>query len=94
MFNPDTATSDIGFMYCKHELEPNNRQTRYYFPNGFGASVVCHENSYGGEEGRYEMALLKGDELHYNEALQWCDVRGCLTLSQVFAYLLEISKFN
>ena len=51
MFNPDTATSDIGFMYCKHELEPNNRQTRYYFPNGFGASVVCHENSYGGEEG-------------------------------------------
>ena len=93
MFNPDTATNDIGFMYCKHELEPNNRKTRYYFQNGFGASVACNEASYGGKDGFFEMALLKGDELHYIEDSKWFDVRGYLTLSEVFANLKEIAEF-
>ena len=93
MFNPTTAIDDFGFMYCKHELEPNNRKTRYYFKNGFGASVVCHENSYGGNDGLFEMALLKGDTIHYIEDSQWFDVRGYLTLSEVFAHLKEIAEF-
>jgi len=93
MFNLSNASDDFGFMYCKHELEPDNRKTRYYFQNGYGASVACNEASYGGNDGLYEMALLKGDEIHYIEESKWCDVRGYLTLSEVFANLKEIAEF-
>ena len=35
----------------------------YKFDNGFGASVVQHSGSYGGNQGLYEIAVLdsKGD---------------------------------
>lgn len=34
-------------------------QDVYQFPNGYGASVVRHEFSYGGPEGKYELAVLR-----------------------------------
>jgi len=36
------------------------------FPNGYGASVVCHDHSYGGKDGLYELAVMKGDEICYD----------------------------
>jgi|TARA_R110000751_G_scaffold260046_1_gene359366 hypothetical protein len=32
---------------------------KYRFPNDYGASVVQNAHSYGGEEGFYEIAVLK-----------------------------------
>ena len=45
----------------KRVIRPNDEVVRYYCDNGYGLSVACHEHSYGGKEGLYEIALLKGD---------------------------------
>ena len=47
----------------KRVIRPNNEVVRYYCDNGYGLSVACHEHSYGGKEGLYEIALLKDDKI-------------------------------
>ena len=51
----------------KREIRPNNEVVRYYCDNGYGLSVACHEHSYGGNEGLYEIALLKDDKIVYDD---------------------------
>ena len=67
------------------------------FDNGYGASVACHTGSYGGDEGLFEMALTddEGDIITSpNDPSSSCqDVKGYLTLSEVEAYLTEISEY-
>ena len=80
MYDPNDLkelTSEI--MYTERVIRKPNKVVRYYFENGYGASVACHEGSYGGPDGLYEMALLKGDNLHYEESGIWSDVIGYLT---------------
>ena len=48
------------------------------FENGYGASVVRHEYSYGGKDGLYELAVLNSDgELTYDTPIT-SDVIGYL----------------
>jgi len=67
------------------------------FDNGYGASVACHTASYGGDEGLFEMALTddEGDVITSpnDPSSSWQDVKGYLTLSEVEAYLTEISEY-
>ena len=65
----------------KRVIRPNDEVVRYYCDNGYGLSVACHEHSYGGKEGLYEIALLKGDQLHYDDH-EWQDVRGVVNQSR------------
>ena len=36
-------------------------QKLYSFPNGYGASVIKHKGSYGGDKGLWELAVLDTD---------------------------------
>lgn len=63
----------------------------YTFDNGYGASVICSEHSYGGSSGLFEVAVLKGDDICYdtpitNDVLGYLDHEGVLrTLEQIKA---------
>lgn len=65
----------------------------FEFPNGYGASVVCHTGSYGGSEGFWEMAVQKGGHLCYDTPIT-DDVLGWLEPSEVKKQLKAISKLE
>lgn len=70
----------------------SGKKSRIYFDNGYGASIVSHTFSYGGKTGLYELAVLKDDELHYDNPVAGGDVRGYLTEDAVTELLIEIQK--
>lgn len=66
-------------------------QLIYKFDNGYGASVVKHDFSYGGKKGLYEIAVLdKEGDLCYDTPITE-DVIGHLTMGEVENILAEIS---
>jgi hypothetical protein len=77
-------TMNDEFMYGK--------KSRIHFDNGYGASVVSHNLSYGGKSGLYELAVLKDDEIHYDNHIADGDVRGYLNEQNVTELLLQIQK--
>ena len=77
---------------------PVKLQKLYRFDNGFGASVIRGEYTYGGDEGNWELAVLKFDgkggySLAYPK--QICadeDVIGWLNDDQVDDLLVKIAN--
>jgi hypothetical protein len=68
---------------------------RIQFDNGWGASVVCHNYSYGGKNGLYELAVLDSTgELHYDNLVANSDVRGYLTEENVSEVLISIQELE
>lgn len=66
-------------------------QQVYEFKNGFGASVIRHEGSYGWPK-LWELAVLdSAGDITYDTPITM-DVIGHLTRTQVQSYLKEISK--
>ena len=56
----------------------NNYHKVYKFDNEYGASVVCNSGSYGVQDGLFEVAILKGEDICYdtnitNDVIGWCD---------------------
>lgn len=86
-----------------HKNYPGGVAAKYFFPNGYGVSVVrfTHPSgfggSYGAEEGLYEAAVLKGVEdnweICYDTAIT-SDVIGDLTEEQVEVLLHEIENLT
>jgi hypothetical protein len=65
---------------------------RITFDNGYGASVVRHEYSYGGKDGLYELAVLSNEgELTYDTPIT-DDVLGYLTTNEVTEILIKIQQ--
>jgi len=66
--------------------------SRITFENGYGASVVKHDFSYGGKDGLYELAVLdtKGDITYSTHITD--DVIGYLTTQEVTDLLEQIQK--
>jgi hypothetical protein len=65
-------------------------QAKIQFPNGFGASVVKTPYTYGGSQGKYELAVLDKDgRLCYSTEVT-NDVVGYLSPGGVTEYLRQI----
>jgi hypothetical protein len=58
-------------------MKKNFYQKVYSFPNGYGASVVSHDNSYGGKNGLFEVAVLRGDDIVYDTPITQDTVGFC-----------------
>lgn len=74
----------------------NNADTQkiYRFPNGFGASVVKHDHSYGGKSGLWELAVLDAEShLCYYTAIT-DDVIGHLNDPEVDNILGKIFRLD
>jgi len=74
----------------------NGVQHRYKFNNDYGASVVKHDFSYGGQNGLWELAVLdftvdKTDEITYHTPITQ-DVVGHLAWDNVESILQEIKE--
>jgi hypothetical protein len=65
--------------------------SRTKFDNGYEASVVKSEHSYGGKDGLYELAIFKDDEICYDTPIT-NDVLGYLTDKDVTEVLIKIQQ--
>ena len=76
-----------------HPAFGSGTQKVYRFDNGYGASVVSHPFSYGGDEGKFELGVVKfvGDrfKLTYETPIT-ADVLGYLSEDDVAATLDQI----
>lgn len=84
--------------YSGFEMFGDSFNHRFYFPNGYGASVIKHFGSYGYVEDLFELAVLKfhsenGGEWHlcYDTSIT-DDVIGYLTNDEVLNLLEQIKN--
>jgi len=78
----------------KFIVERHPDRIQYMFSNGFGASVVCNEFSYGGSQGLKELAVLDYNrDITYDTPIT-NDVIGYLSDSAVNHYLKQIKALN
>jgi hypothetical protein len=76
----------------KQHRELNGVVARITFDNGYGASVVKHEFSYGGKDGLYELAVLDSNgDLTYDTPIT-NDVIGYLREIDVTDVMEKIQK--
>ena len=100
-FKEEVGKSEL--MLMKHKPDPfiKHRKTlrdhfggiqkEYQFDNGYGASVICHAGSYGGKNGRWELAVLLHGILCYDTVITH-DVLGHLTTDEVNKQLKAIKE--
>lgn len=73
----------------------NGVRYEFTFENGYGASVVkSSDGSYGHEFDMWELAVLKGGKIHYDNEVANGDVRGWLYDNEVNDLLEKIEKFG
>ena len=90
-------------MFMKHQPDPfeeyrtelsefnSGLQKRYKFPNGYGASVICHMGSYGSHLGLWELAVELHGIIIYDSIIT-NDVLGHLTTKEVNKNLKTIKE--
>jgi len=61
------------------------------FDNGYTASVVCNDMSYGSDRGLFEIAILYNDDMVYDTGLTE-DVIGFLDFQEVADTLKKIEQ--
>ena len=76
-----------------HGLGPPHQRIIIKFDNGYGASVVSGPKLYSSEDGPYELAVMRGDDLCYDTPIAG-DVLGWRTGEEVNALLEQISALD
>ena len=82
-----------------NDLEFNDRQYgngiigKITFDNGWGVSVVRGADTYGTNEGLYELAVWKDGDIHYDNPIANGDVVGYLREEDVTDAMLIIQKW-
>lgn len=79
--------SDLNFTPRSHE----GVAARIKFDNGYTASVVRGDHTYGGSEGLYELAVMYNGEIVYDTPIT-NDVVGWLTEGDVTEKLNEVAS--
>jgi hypothetical protein len=83
------------FKDIEFKTHPNGEEfgitSRTKFENGYEASVVKSEYSYGGRDGLYELAIFKDDEICYDTPIT-DDVIGYLTEDGVTETFVKIQE--
>ena len=83
--------NDLEFKYDKQR---DLSAARVIFDNGYGASVVKGEHTYGGREGLYELAVLgKDGKLTYETPIT-DDVEGYLDETDVTILMKQIQNLK
>lgn len=82
---------DLEFEEFSNDVMSGKRVT-IHFENGYGASIVSHDFSYGGKDGLYELAVLYNNEIHYDNPVANGDVIGYLTENEVTNLLEQIQN--
>ena len=70
------------------------KKARMMFDNGFGVSVVSHTFSYGGKDGKYELAVLDSDGQLTYETPVTNDVMGYLDPEDVTKIMEDIQNLT
>ena len=74
------------------QSERNQYQKIYTFDNGYGASVICNQSSYGSDNGLFELAVLdKNGDICYDTPIT-SDVIGYMTHDYVARVLKDIES--
>ena len=81
------AFSDLKFKETRRH--DSGVKALHKFANGYSASEIRTPYSYGGEEGLYDLAVLRGDRLDYTTPVT-DDVKGWLSEDDVTRLLGEI----
>ena len=78
-----------------HPVSAGNKIARFFFPNGYGASIIFGATFYSNGIDTYELGVIKGDEnnwsLTYDTPIT-DDVLGYLTEAEVLKTLNEIGR--
>jgi hypothetical protein len=96
----DILIEDCGLDYKTFkdiEFEPTKYHkgvySETYFQNGYSVSVIKHDGSYGGNDGLYELAVLKDNALCYNTEIT-SDVIGHLTPDDVTEIMIKVQELK
>ena len=82
----------LTFEKLKHQ---DGIQAIVEFPNGFGASVIKSDTSFGGKSGLFELAVLDNENGHINSTTDITDdVIGWQDEDDIDRVLTAISKLN
>ena len=82
----------LTFEKLKHQ---DGIQAIVEFPNGFGASVIKSDTSFGGKSGLFELAVLDNDTGNINSTTDITDdVIGWQDEDDIDRVLTAISKLN